>query len=80
MCTATTHGATLEVVYLFQNLRVRDQINTLSPNYFAQDEVEECEDNSGDKNEPDIDEIVTGLVVGAAAETSEILQPVLYSA
>lgn len=40
----------MKLVYLFQNLRVRDRVNTELPSYFNDDEVEEGSDDDFDEN------------------------------
>lgn len=39
-------------MYLFQNLRVRDQVLTSAPSYFDEDEVEIDSGDTSDENEP----------------------------
>lgn len=56
-----------KLVYLFQNLRVRDQVLTSTPSYFDEEEVELGWDSSTDKNElvdDETDELMA--VVGPA--------------
>jgi hypothetical protein len=45
-----------KLVYLFQNLRVRDKILTSDASYFLDAEVEEASDDEGDENEPTEDD------------------------
>lgn len=44
-------------MYLFQNLRVRDQVLTSTPSYFADDEVELCFDSDSDENDEPSNEL-----------------------
>lgn len=46
-----------KLVYLFQNLRVRDHVETTIPAYFAEDEVDEQSDDEMIDTELTLDEI-----------------------
>lgn len=50
-----TNERVQKLVYLFQNLRVRDRVDTSTPSYFDDDEVELCSDADSDENEPNIE-------------------------
>lgn len=45
-----TNERVMKLVYLFQNRRVRDRVNTELPSCFADDEVEEGSDDEFDEN------------------------------
>ncbi|KAF2178517.1 hypothetical protein K469DRAFT_717830 [Zopfia rhizophila CBS 207.26] len=57
------------LVYLFTNLRIRDQINGQDPQYFDDDEVEEEESEvlEGD-DDGDISQIVEGLQIARVVD------------
>jgi hypothetical protein len=63
-----TNPRVQKLVYVFQNLRFRDLITTSTPSCFAEEEVEEADDELDDGNEPTEGSLV---VVVRAADLSE---------
>ena len=45
-----TNERVQKLVYLFQNLRVRDQVLTSTPDYFDDNEVEICSESDSDED------------------------------
>ena len=74
-CNRLSNDKVEKLVFLFSNLRIRDQIDSSSPAYFADDEVEqndhdEIDDIKGDE-EVDITPILEGFEI--AGQVDELI-------